>query len=53
MTAALVLLIFAVTSGTTAGWDSAEFIAPLVISVVLLVGFFYYETRIPAESAAM
>jgi hypothetical protein len=48
-----VLLIFAVTSGSNAGWASAEVLAPLIISVAMFVAFFFYETRIPIERAAV
>ena len=51
--AALVLFIFAVTSGTTSGWGSAGVLTPLIISVFLVAGFFYFETRIPADMAAI
>jgi hypothetical protein len=53
LTAALVLFIFAITSGSTAGWKSAMVLAPLVISVVAIGAFFVYETQIPEEYAAM
>jgi hypothetical protein len=48
-----VLLIFSVTSGSNAGWASAEVLAPLVISFAMFVAFFFYETRIPIEHAAV
>ncbi|KAI0337830.1 MFS general substrate transporter [Trametopsis cervina] len=54
LTAALILFIFAVTSGGSAtGWKSATVIVPLIISVGMIAGFFYYETCIPAETAAV
>lgn len=54
MSAALILFIFAVTSGgSAAGWGSALVIAPLIISILMVIGFFYYETKIPAEVAAV
>lgn len=53
LTVALILFIFAITSASTAGWSSAMVIAPLVISVLGVVSFFVYETRIPEEYAAM
>ena len=52
-TVALILFIFAVTSGTTSGWGSAGVLAPLIIAVLLVFGFFYFETRIPADRAAI
>ncbi|THH31696.1 hypothetical protein EUX98_g2500 [Antrodiella citrinella] len=53
LTAALILFIYAITSGSTSGWGSAGVLAPLIISVAMVVGFFYYETRIPASIAAV
>ncbi|KAI0776916.1 MFS general substrate transporter [Trametes elegans] len=53
LTAALVLFIFAITSGTTSGWGSATVLAPLIISVLMVVAFFYYETTIPFDKAAI
>ncbi|KZT34692.1 MFS general substrate transporter [Sistotremastrum suecicum HHB10207 ss-3] len=53
LTAALILLIFGVTSGTTSGWGTAIVLAPLFISVALFALFFWYETRIPEENAAL
>jgi hypothetical protein len=53
LTVALILLIFAVTSGTTSGWGSAAVLAPLIISVVVLAAFFFYESRLPKDHAAM
>ncbi|EKM51218.1 uncharacterized protein PHACADRAFT_263243 [Phanerochaete carnosa HHB-10118-sp] len=53
LTAALILFIFAVTSGSAAGWGTAGVIAPLVISIFGVVGFFVYEKRIPANTAAV
>ena len=41
------------TSGTTSGWGSAGVLAPLIIAVLLVFGFFYFETRIPADRAAI
>jgi hypothetical protein len=51
--ASLILFIFAVTSGSTAGWGSAMVLAPLIIAIFGVVGFFFYETRIPASVAAV
>lgn len=53
LTSAIVLFIFAVTSGSADGWGSATVVAPLVISIVLFVAFFVYETRIPEGIAAI
>ncbi|OBZ72813.1 putative MFS-type transporter EfpA [Grifola frondosa] len=53
LTAALILFIFAVTSGSAAGWASAMVLAPLIVSIIVVVAFFYYETIIPVEKAAV
>jgi hypothetical protein len=50
---ALVLLIFAVTSGTTAGWTSAEVLAPLVLALALVGAFLWWERRTPFERAVV
>ncbi|CCM01857.1 uncharacterized protein FIBRA_03928 [Fibroporia radiculosa] len=53
LTAALILFIFAITSGSSDGWGSALVIAPLIISIFMVAGFFFFETRIPASKAAV
>jgi MFS family permease len=53
LTSGLVLFIFSITSGSEEGWGSAMVLAPLIISLALIAGFFWYETRTPEEYAAM
>ncbi|THH14444.1 hypothetical protein EW146_g5879 [Bondarzewia mesenterica] len=53
LTIALVLLIYAVTSGSANGWGTGGVLAPLIISIFMVAGFFYYETLIPTEMAAV
>ncbi|KAJ6478639.1 MFS general substrate transporter [Mycena vitilis] len=53
LTAGILLLIFGITSGSTAGWKTAGVIAPLVISVIMVGAFFFYETRVPEQYAAV
>ncbi|KAN0078090.1 Major facilitator superfamily domain containing protein [Tylopilus felleus] len=53
LTVALVLFIYAVTSGSANGWATAGVLAPLIISMFLIAGFFYWETRIPSDRAAI
>ncbi|KAG2048631.1 MFS general substrate transporter [Suillus hirtellus] len=53
LTAALILFIFAVTSGSTDGWASVMVLVPLIISIVMVIGFFCWETIIPVETAAI
>ena len=53
LTAGLILFIYAITTGSSGKWDAAGVLAPLFISILLFGGFFYYETLIPEESAAL
>ncbi|OSC97055.1 MFS general substrate transporter [Trametes coccinea BRFM310] len=53
LTVALILFIFAITSGSEDGWSSARVLAPLIISVFMTTGFFFWEARMPAEDAAV
>ncbi|TFY68984.1 hypothetical protein EVG20_g3333 [Dentipellis fragilis] len=53
LTAALILFIFAVISGSTDGWPTAEVLVPLFIAVLMIVAFFVYETRIPVERSSI
>ncbi|KAG1858472.1 major facilitator superfamily domain-containing protein [Suillus subluteus] len=53
LTVALILFIFAVTSGSTDGWASAIVLVPLIISILMVIGFFYWETLIPVDKAAI
>jgi MFS family permease len=51
--AASIMFIFAVTSGGSDGWKSARVLAPLIISIGLLVAFFVWESRLPESYAAV
>ncbi|KAH8829785.1 MFS general substrate transporter [Flagelloscypha sp. PMI_526] len=53
LTMAIILFILALTESTTSGWGSAIVIAPLVIAIVLVVSFFFYESWLPQERAAI
>ncbi|KAH7915495.1 major facilitator superfamily domain-containing protein [Hygrophoropsis aurantiaca] len=53
LTIALILFIFAVTSGSTDGWATVTVLTPLIISILLIFGFFYWETRLPVNKAAI
>lgn len=50
---ATILFVYAVTSGPVDGWGSASVIAPLVISIFMAAVFFFYESRIDPEMAAL
>jgi len=52
-TAASILFIFSITSGSIDGWGSAQVIAPLILSFVLIVLFFVWESRLPESYAAV
>ena len=43
LVAGLILFILGFTQAPNEGWHSAIFIAPLVVSIVLLVGFLFWE----------
>lgn len=49
--AAVLLLILALTFGASYGFDTAKFIAPFVISLLLFPIFFWWESRLPAGFA--
>ncbi|KZP31546.1 MFS general substrate transporter [Athelia psychrophila] len=53
LTIALVLLIFSLTSGSSSGWKSPMVLAPLIISMIMIVVFFLWEKHIPPETAAI
>jgi hypothetical protein len=53
ITAALILFVYAVTSGSVTGWGSANVLAPLIISIAMVVAFFVYEALIDPELASL
>ncbi|KAG6372544.1 major facilitator superfamily domain-containing protein [Boletus reticuloceps] len=53
LTAALILFIYALTSGSADGWATAGVLTPLIISIFLIAGFFHWETIVPAHKAAI
>ncbi|KXN84040.1 hypothetical protein AN958_00529 [Leucoagaricus sp. SymC.cos] len=53
LTSGLVLFIFGVTSGSVDGWRSATCLAPLIVSIFLIAGFFVYESRLDEHYAAL
>ncbi|KAF8166301.1 major facilitator superfamily domain-containing protein [Mycena galopus ATCC 62051] len=52
-TAASILFIFSITSGSVEGWRSARVITPLILSFVSLMLFFLWESRLPDSYAAV
>lgn len=53
LTVAVILFIFAVTSGSTKGWGTAYVLAPLIISIFIVAAFLFWEARIPADDAVL
>ncbi|KZO93084.1 MFS general substrate transporter [Calocera viscosa TUFC12733] len=53
LTSAMILFVFGLTSGPGTGWGAAQVWAPVVLSLVLLAGFLFWETRIPERDAAL
>ncbi|KZT54217.1 MFS general substrate transporter [Calocera cornea HHB12733] len=53
LTVAMILFVFGITSGPTAGWGSAQVWAPVPLSIALLGCFLYWETRLPEKDAAL
>ncbi|KAF9220638.1 MFS general substrate transporter [Gyrodon lividus] len=53
LTVALILFIFAITSGSVDGWATAAVLVPLIISILMIAAFFYWETLIPVDKAAI
>ena len=49
--AGILLFILSLTMGASYSWSDPKFIAPLVISVILVPCFFIWESRIPARDA--
>jgi MFS family permease len=50
---AVILFIFAVTSGSTKGWGSAYVLTPLVISLVIVAVFLWWETHSNPDDAVL
>ncbi|KAF7305558.1 MFS general substrate transporter [Mycena chlorophos] len=48
-----ILLVFAVTSGSIDGWNSARVLVPLVLSIILVISFFLWESRLQDSHAAV
>lgn len=53
LTVAVILFIFAVTTGSMIGWRSVTTLAPLIFSIAMTVAFFYWEAFQPIECAAV
>jgi len=53
LTVAVILFIFAVTSGSTKGWGTAYILAPLIISLAITVVFFWWEAYSHPDDAVL
>ena len=53
LTIAVILFIFAVTSGSSKGWATAYVLVPLIISVIIAAFFFWWEARTNPDDAVL
>ncbi|TFK97039.1 MFS general substrate transporter [Pterulicium gracile] len=53
ITIAVILFIYALTAAPAEGWPTAGVLAPLIISVFLVVGFFFWERTLPVHRASV
>ncbi|KAG8697009.1 hypothetical protein FRC08_006788 [Ceratobasidium sp. 394] len=53
LTAAIILFVYALTTGSVSPWTSAGVLVPLFVSVALVVAFFVWETRVDEKNAAL
>ncbi|CEL53947.1 Puromycin resistance protein pur8 OS=Streptomyces alboniger GN=pur8 PE=3 SV=1 [Rhizoctonia solani AG-1 IB] len=51
--AAIVLFVYALTTGSVSGWRSGGVLAPFFVSIALFVAFFFWETRVDEANAAL
>ncbi|TCD70034.1 hypothetical protein EIP91_005286 [Steccherinum ochraceum] len=51
LTSSIILLIFAFSQAPTVGWATARVLAPLIISVALILAFLWWQTRLPEDTA--
>jgi EmrB/QacA subfamily drug resistance transporter len=48
ITGAMVLAVYAIVNGNTAGWTSAQTLGLLAAALVIIAGFIVWESRVPA-----
>jgi hypothetical protein len=53
MLSAILLIIVGLTVGATYGWITAAFLAPIIIGIVLLPTFFWWESRLTEDLALL
>jgi Ca2+/Na+ antiporter len=53
LTAAIILFVYALTTGSVSPWRSAGVLVPLFVSVALVIAFFVWETRVDENNAAL
>ncbi|KAL5639305.1 hypothetical protein ACGC1H_006720 [Rhizoctonia solani] len=51
--AAIVLFVYALTTGSVSGWRSGGVLAPFFVSIALFVAFFFWETWVDEANAAL
>ncbi|KAG8684069.1 hypothetical protein FRC09_015640 [Ceratobasidium sp. 395] len=53
LTAAIILFVYALTTGSVSPWASAGVLVPLFISVALVTAFFVWEAHVDEKNAAL
>ncbi|KAG8727443.1 hypothetical protein FRC12_022496 [Ceratobasidium sp. 428] len=53
LTAAIILFVYALTTGSVSPWASAGVLVPLFIPVALVAAFFVWEARVDEKNAAL
>ncbi|QRW24729.1 major facilitator superfamily transporter [Rhizoctonia solani] len=51
--AAIVLFVYALTTGSVSGWRSGGVLAPFFVSIALFLAFFFWEARVDEANAAL
>ncbi|KAI0049700.1 MFS general substrate transporter [Auriscalpium vulgare] len=53
ITAAIILFIYGITTGSSSGWKDAKVIAPLILSVLLATAYFILEAKLDPHMASL
>ena len=51
--AAIILFIYALTTGSISSWKSAGVLAPFIVSIALMVAFFLWEAHVDEKNASL
>jgi hypothetical protein len=47
----IILLVFSLSQAPVLGWGTARVLASLIISILLMIGFFIWQTQLPVDHA--